>query len=80
MEERRATSRKRTFKSGTIAFNRAGGITGIVKNLTSQGAMVEVESVLGIPDEFTLVIEADHFKRPCKVIWRQAKRMGVAFL
>jgi len=81
MAERRTTvPRKRTLKSGTIEFNRAGGITSIVKNLSDTGAMLQVESVIGIPDEFTLFIEADNFKRPCRVIWRQATRIGIRFL
>jgi len=79
-ERRRPPARKRTFKSGTIAFNRAGGITGIVRNLSDRGAMLEVESVLGIPDEFTLLIDVDHFKRSCRVIWRRPTRLGVEFI
>ena len=79
MEDRRAHPRKRTFKSGTLAFNRAGGITGIVRNLSETGAMLEVESVIGVPDEFTLLVEVDHFKRTCHVVWRQPTRMGVHF-
>jgi len=80
LERRAAPPRQRTFKAGTIAFNRAAGITGTVKNLSPFGAMVEVQSVIGIPDEFTLVIKADHFKRDCKVIWRKPTRIGVRFI
>jgi len=81
MDERRAPiPRMRTFKSGLIAFNRAGGITATVKNFTETGAMLEVPSIVGIPDEFTLVIAADHFKRECKIVWRQQTRIGVRFL
>ena len=79
-ERRRPPPRKRTFKSGTIVFNRAGGITGIVRNVSESGAMLEVESVLDIPDEFTLVIEVDHFKRACRVVWRRPTRLGVEFI
>jgi hypothetical protein len=78
-ERRRPPARQRTFKSGTIVFNRAGGITGVVRNLSPTGAMLEVESVIGIPDEFTLLIEVDHFKRPCHVVWRRPTRLGVQF-
>ncbi len=80
MEEHRTSPRKRTFKSATITFNRGGGITSLVKNLSDTGAMLEVETVVGIPDEFTLVIEADHLKRPCRIVWRQPTRIGVHFL
>jgi hypothetical protein len=81
MIERRAPPpRQRTFKAGTIAFNRAAGISALVKNLSEGGAMLEVESVVGIPDEFTLVIESDRFKRQCKIVWRLEHRIGVRFL
>jgi hypothetical protein len=32
-----------------------------------------------IPDRFTLVVRTDQLKRPCHVIWRKEKRIGVAF-
>ena len=80
MGDLRTHQRKRTFKAATIAFNRAGGISATVKNLSEAGAMLEIENIVGIPDEFTLVIESDHFKRPCRVVWRQPTRIGVRFL
>ena len=79
-DHRRPPPRMRTFKSGTLVFNRAGGVTGIVRNLSQTGAMLELETVIGIPDEFTLLIEADQFKRPCRVVWRRPTRMGVEFV
>ena len=79
-ERRRPPPRQRTFKSGTIVFNRAGGVTGMVRNLSQTGAMLEVESVIGIPDEFTLLIEHDHFRRNCRVVWRRPTRIGVEFM
>ena len=50
-----------------------------MRNLSPAGACLEVASQLGIPDDFVLVIEADHLKQPCHVIWRTATRMGVEF-
>jgi hypothetical protein len=38
-----------------------------------------VESPLGIPTEFTLVIPSDGVSRPCRVIWRSGNRIGVRF-
>jgi hypothetical protein len=43
------------------------------------GACLEVASQRGIPDDFMLVIDIDHLKQPCHVIWRTATRMGVEF-
>jgi len=79
MEERRRTLRHRTLKAGHIAFNRAGTVDCRVRNLSPLGACLEVASQVGIPDEFTLVIESDHVMQKCHVIWRTATRMGVEF-
>ncbi len=78
-EERRKLGRHRTLKAGSITFNRAGGIDCRVRNLSPIGACLEVASQLGIPDDFVLVIDADHLKQHCHVIWRTATRLGVAF-
>ena len=78
-EERRKLGRHRTLKAGTINFNRASGIDCRVRNLSPIGACLEVASQIGIPDDFVLVIEHDHLKQHCHVIWRTATRMGVAF-
>lgn len=77
--ERRKVSRHRTLKGGTISFNRAAGIDCRVRNLSPAGALLEVTSQVGIPEEFVLVIESDHVRYPCRVIWRTATRLGVAF-
>ena len=81
MTERRATPpRKRTLKTGALEFNRAGGVTATVRNISESGAMLQVESIIGIPDEFTLFIETDGFKRTCQIVWRQPTKLGVRFL
>jgi hypothetical protein len=68
------------LKTATIAFNNGGKIDAVVKNLSDTGALLEVESVIGIPDTFTLYIEADHFKRQCKIIRRRQNKIGVSFV
>ena len=79
MDERRKVQRHRTLKAGSITFNRASGIDCRVRNLSPAGACLEVASQLGIPDDFMLVVEIDHLRQPCHVIWRTATRMGVQF-
>lgn len=78
-EERRKILRRRTLKAGSITFNRAAGIDCSIRNLSPAGAMLEVASQVGIPDNFVLVIETGHLTLPCHVIWRTATRMGVEF-
>jgi hypothetical protein len=80
MEERRQVPRHRTLKAGSITFKSAVVFDCRVRNLSPAGACLEVASQFGIPDDFLLVVESDHFKQPCHVIWRTATRLGVEFL
>jgi hypothetical protein len=79
MQERRKIARHRTLKAGSISFNRTGGIDCRVRNLSAHGACLEVASQIGIPDDFVLVIDYDHLRQPCHVIWRHDTRLGVEF-
>jgi hypothetical protein len=78
MHEQRTNQRQRVLKTGTIAFD-GSGIDCVVRNISATGAALEVESQLGIPPEFKLIISAEHFNEFCRVLWRKAKRIGVVF-
>ena len=78
-EERRSVVRMRTLKGGSISFNRSAGIDCCVRNLSPAGACLEVASQVGIPENFVLVIEHDHLRQNCHVVWRTATRLGVEF-
>jgi hypothetical protein len=47
--------------------------------MSDTGAMLAVDSPLGIPDEFTLLIKPELRKRNCRVAWRRADKIGVHF-
>jgi len=78
MTEHRASARRRTLKAGTIAFG-GGGIDCLVRNLSDTGACLEVESPVGIPNDFALAIQGDSTRHTCHVAWRSARRIGVHF-
>lgn len=78
MEEHRIAPRHRVLKAGTIAFG-GGAIDCTVRNISDTGAALDVVTPLFIPDRFLLVVQTDHLKRPCHIVWRKEKRMGVAF-
>jgi hypothetical protein len=80
MNERRSNPRHRTLKAATIEFNRAGGVSCAVRNLSTTGACIEVETPLGIPESFDLMIKSERLIHHCKVVWRTAHRMGVFFI
>lgn len=78
MNEHRITSRRRILKAGSIEF--AGSeIACTVRNLSESGAALEVVTPLFIPDRFTLVVPSEPLKRPCHIVWRKEKRIGIAF-
>jgi hypothetical protein len=78
MNEHRVAPRHRILKAGTISFG-GGTIDCTVRNLSETGAGLDVVTPLFIPDRFTLIVETEHLQRPCHIVWRKEKRMGVAF-
>lgn len=79
MQDRRRLIRHRTFKVGGITLKCGGIIDCRVRNLSPIGACLEVESHIGIPDDFALLIDHGHLKQTCHVVWRTGPRLGVAF-
>lgn len=78
MDEKRESLRTRVLKTGSISFGGAA-ISCTVRNISATGALLEVESPLGIPERFILVVPADQISRPCRTIWKSERRLGVRF-
>lgn len=78
MENQRIASRHRVLKTGEIEFD-GGAIDCTVRNLSETGAALSVESQVGIPAEFNLIIVSDHVNRRCRVVWRKENRIGITF-
>lgn len=78
--EKRSIPRLRTFKGGSVMFGVAVAIDCTIRNMSDAGAALEVESHVGIPGEFVLLIKPEGLRRTCRVIWRSAKRIGVQFV
>ena len=80
-QERRneARRRRRALNRARIAFKgRRATIDCTVLNLSDRGACLKVESPIGIPDSFDLML--DHAPvRCCRVTWRKATQIGVEF-
>ena len=80
MDERRKTPRSRMLKAARItAKDHRGSIDCTIRNMSANGACLNVASPLGIPDRFDLVVEADQSTHACRVIWRKEKQIGVEF-
>jgi hypothetical protein len=76
--EKRAIPRQRVLKTAIVAF--AGrGIPCTVRNLSSNGAALDVPTTISLPSSFTLMIGTSQLIRRCRSIWRNDTRVGVVF-
>lgn len=79
MEEKRKHQR---VEVNQPAYVSAGGsvMRCIVRNISPEGAAIEVENPAFVPARFRLVMAADSSTHDCQVIWIQQKRIGLAFV
>lgn len=81
MENRQTPIRPRTLKGARIVFNQGfSTITCVVRNLTEGGAKLELDTMSGVPDEFTLVFDTGAAERTCSVRWRKGNAIGIQFI
>jgi len=59
LDEKRGTQRQPILEAGTISFD-GSEIDCLVRNMSGEGANLEVESQIGIPNSFDLVIDSEH--------------------
>ena len=77
--EKRRSVRHRVFQPAKIAFGRAGIVDATLRNISDHGALLQVASPLGIPESFNLLLDRDRTRKPCHVVWRKEKQIGVEF-
>lgn len=78
-DEKRAVPRRRTLKGARIVVNDGfSTFQCTVRNLSEQGAKLQLASIIGIPDQFTLMLD-DKQSFACTVIWRRETEIGVTF-
>jgi hypothetical protein len=78
LRKKGATSAIESSKRGRSASTGAV-IDCLVRNVSESGALLQVVSPLGIPSSFDLSIDGERTPRPCRVMWRKERQIGVAF-
>ena len=79
-KERRDVTRTRVSRSAKIIPPRHGSmIHCTVQNITSSGACLKLANTYGLPETFELTFEHGRTRRACRVVWRTADQIGVAF-
>jgi hypothetical protein len=80
MEERQEEARSRSLRGGKILFdNKQTVISCTIRNLSAEGANLQVKSTFGIPAFFGLLIEGETATRSCDMMWKANDSLGVAF-
>ena len=78
--DRRDVRRTKVLRNAKIiAPRRVSVIHCTVQNITSGGACLKLANTSGVPEYFELTFELGRTRRPCRVIWRTADQLGVAF-
>lgn len=77
--EQRHSPRRRVLKAANILFNDGRStISCTIRNLSDNGALLRVESVVGVPESFVLVA-AGGLTRTCTAVRKAATEIGVRF-
>jgi hypothetical protein len=78
MEERRKHPRTEVDQPAYVSSG--GSVMGCrVRNISAEGAAIDVENPAFVPPEFRLVMAHDSSVRECRIAWIQRNRIGVTF-
>ena len=79
MEEKRKHPRAEINEPAYVS---SGGsvMSCVVRNISPEGAAIDVENAAFVPAHFRLVMASDSSVRECNVAWIQQNRIGVTFV
>jgi predicted DNA binding CopG/RHH family protein len=81
MEERRLNTRRQTALTGRIIIDkRAATIECMVRDLSDDGAKIDVREMAHLPYEFKLEISDVNFSVRTRVAWASGKSYGLVFI
>ena len=80
MTEPKDATGSRTFLAGKVISSYGqSSIDCVVRRISGEGATIDVESVVGVPEQFLLLISNERTPRPCRRVWQADKQIGVVF-
>ena len=77
--ERRKTPRRQIMSGGRILAN-GQDVACLVRDISRDGACLEIIASVAIPEQFRLVVELEGLDAECVVVRRQEREIGVEFL
>ena len=80
MQEQRQSARNNSFVGGQImAGDEKSGLFYLVRDISDQGAKLEISDVASVPDVFALRVNGKEGLFRARVIWRRTNDLGVVF-
>jgi hypothetical protein len=80
MENRRKDLRHRTLKGAKVVFNADSSVIDVtVRDLSSAGARLKVDSAISLPSHFKLLINGETATHSALVRWRNDHEAGIEF-
>jgi len=73
----RQTARRQVLDAALIRFGEAS-VCCAVRNLSDRGALLDIGTQTGIPDQFVLIVPRSKVYS-CNVVWRKRGRIGITF-
>jgi hypothetical protein len=79
MEEKRKYQRTEINQPGYVS---SGGsvMSCMVRNISPEGAAIDVDNPAFVPPRFRLVIASDRSVYHCRIAWIQKNRIGLTFV
>jgi hypothetical protein len=74
--ERRREPRRRTLKAGRLLIDKKAVLNCTIRNLSQHGGRLDIDSIVGVPEEFVLDI-AGEGARPARTVWKSHSSLGV---
>jgi PilZ domain len=78
MEEKRKYPRTEINEPAYVSAN-GSVMSCVVRNISPQGAAIDVDNPTFVPSQFRLVMASDSSVYECRIAWIQQKRIGVTF-
>jgi hypothetical protein len=79
MEEKRKHPRTEIHEPAYVSAN-GSVMSCVVRNISPEGAAIDVENPAFVPPRFRLVMAGDSSVYECQIAWIQQKRIGIAFV
>jgi hypothetical protein len=80
MVEKRKNSRSRSLLAGRIVVGGSSVFYCLVRNYSSTGAKLVLDTITQTPDELTVQIPQQGLSVRARVVWRRGLAIGVRFL